>query len=87
MADSFRSHTQNLTAPPTSAAELPPSDSTDLPYVTRGIYVGTAGNLKVRMQDGSLVTFNNVVAGQIYPLRIDRVLATGTTAAGIVGLW
>ncbi len=87
MTDTFKSHTQNLTAPPPSAAEITPSDAVDLAFATRAIYVGGAGNLKVRMLDGSQITFTNVQAGAQYAMRVDRVLATGTTATGIVALW
>lgn len=87
MTDTFKSHTQNLTAPPASAAEIILSDSTDLPFVTRAIYIGGAGNLRVRMLDGAVVTFGNVQAGSQYALRVDRVYATGSSATGIVALW
>jgi len=87
MTDIFKNHSQNLTAPPSSAAEITPSDAVDLPFASRALYVGNAGNLKVRMLDGSIVTYANVQAGAQYPLRVDRVLATGTTATAIVALW
>lgn len=87
MTDTFKSHTQNLTSPPPSALEIAPSDAIDLAVATRALYVGGAGNLKVRMLDGSDVTFSNTQAGAQYALRVDRVYATGTTATGIVALW
>ena len=87
MTDTFKSHTQNLTSPPPSAVEISISDSVDLAYATRAIYVGGAGNLKVRMLGGTDVTFMNVQAGAQYAMRCDRVFATGTTATGIVALW
>lgn len=87
MTDTFKSHTQNLISPPPSAAEITPSDTLDLTFATRALYVGGGGNLKVRMLDGTLVTFANTQAGAQYAMRVDRVLATGTTASGIVALW
>lgn len=50
----------------------------------RGIYVGTAGNLKVDMADGtSGVTFSNLAAGSIYALKVTKIYQTGSTAAGL----
>jgi hypothetical protein len=39
------------------------------------------------MLDGSVVTIANVPNGTMLPLRVDRVLATGTTAGAILGFW
>lgn len=51
----------------------------------RGIYIGTAGNLKVDMPDGTTgVTFSNLAAGVIYPIKVTKVYQTGSTAAGLV---
>lgn len=72
--------------PAANAASLTPSDATDLTFVTRGIMVDVAGDLSVRMLGGQTVTFA-ALASTIYPFRVTRVLATGTTATGILGLW
>lgn len=51
----------------------------------RGVYIGTAGTLKVDLVDGSTLTFSNLAAGQIYSLRITKIYQTGSaTAAGNV---
>jgi hypothetical protein len=50
----------------------------------RSLYVGTAGSLSVEMASGSTVTFDN--ASGFMPIRVNKVLATGTTAAKIIGL-
>ena len=84
--DNFADFQATLTAPAFSAIEVTPSDTTDLPEVTRAIYVGQSGDLRVRMQDGTTVTFTATQAGAIYPLRVAQVLATGTDASGIVAL-
>lgn len=68
------------------AAAVTPSDSADI-KTTRGIYVGSSGNLKVDMAYGSTVTFSSVMAGQIYPFQVTRVYSTGTTASAIVALY
>ena len=87
MTDTFRRHGRSLTSPPEEAAVIVPDDAADLACVTRAIYVGGGGDLRVRMQGGAEVTFPAVPAGAMLPLRLTRVLATGTTATGLVGLW
>jgi hypothetical protein len=75
-----------LDAPASKAFAITPNDSTDLTTTARAIYVGTTGNLAVTLSgDSSSVTFTNVAAGY-HPLRAKRVLATGTTASGLIGL-
>lgn len=86
MKDEFESYTTNLTSPARDAVAITPDDTTDLGSVTRGIYVGSAGNLQVQMASGTVVTFENVLAGAVYPIRAARVMATGTTAANLVAL-
>ena len=59
----------------------------DLTYRTRGLYVGTGGTLVVVDPAGTQVSFTNVANGTILPIRVDKVLAAGTTASGIIGLY
>lgn len=86
MKDDFESYTTGLTSPARDADVIVPNDAVDLSAVTRGIYVGAAGDLQVQMVSGQTVTFENVLAGVVYPIRAARVLATGTTAEGLVAL-
>lgn len=86
MKDDFESYTTGLTSPARDADVIVPNDAVDLSAVTRGIYVGAAGHLQVQMVSGQTVTFENVLAGVVYPIRAARVLATGTTAEGLVAL-
>ena len=51
---------------------------------TRGLYVGTQGNVTVTLLDGSSVTFNNLVPGVIHPIFCTHV--TNATATGILGI-
>lgn len=76
------------TAPAQSAAAVTSADGSDLPGgATRGLWIGTAGNLVVDMVSGDTsVTFSNVPVG-ILPLQVKRVRATGTTASNIVALY
>jgi len=56
-------------------------------HCTRGLYVGTAGNVQITMAEGETVTLNNLDAGVIHRLRVTHVLAPGTTALNIIGLY
>lgn len=75
-----------LMGPAEGAAAITTSDSAELTYVTRAIYVGTAGDLHVVMDDGSEVTFSGMAGGVIYPLRVRQVF-TDSTATDLVGLY
>jgi hypothetical protein len=83
--DQFKNHAQNLESPATRLAEIVPSDTTPLVFVTRAITVETAGHLQVVTAAGDTGRVF-VAAGIPFPLRATRILATGTTATGIVGL-
>lgn len=64
-----------------------PNDGTDLPGgVTRGVFIGSQGPMVVIDMTGNQVTFANMPIG-LYPLRVTRVLATGTTASSIVACY
>jgi hypothetical protein len=86
MSDQFQGHETGLTTPAVHASDIVPSDAVALPFASRAIYVGTAGNLRVQLISGDTVTLTNVQTGAYYPLRVAQVLATGTTAAGLVAL-
>lgn len=88
MIDMFRTHARSLTSPPEDAAEITPSDTIDSAVaVTRALYVGVAGDIVLLMYGGATVTLRSVPSGSFLPLRVRRVLASGTTADGIVGFW
>lgn len=86
MPDDFDTHQSGLTSPTGAATAISPSDVTPLARTTRAIFVGGTGNLRLTLASGDTVTLNNVQAGMVYPLRATLVLATGTTATGLVGL-
>ncbi|WP_026782964.1 spike base protein, RCAP_Rcc01079 family [Pleomorphomonas koreensis] len=85
MADTFSGHSNGLGSPAAQAAAVTPSDSTDLANASRALYVGTAGNLTIVTVGGSTVTL--IGASGWMPVRVARVLATGTTASDIVAVW
>lgn len=86
MSDKFSQFVRSLTSPPFGGFAVSPSDSDNLPSVTRAINVGVAGNLRVTMLDDTQVTLF-LQAGGVFPLRVKRIWATDTTAAEIVGLY
>lgn len=86
MTDQFASRTPGLESPAANAAEISPSDTTDLTAGTRALYVGIAGDIRVTMAAGQVVTLLSAGPG-VVPLRVRRVHATGTSAAAIVALW
>lgn len=69
-----------------------PSDTATLSYngeksKTKAIYIGGAGNLAVKNDLGTSVTFTGVTAGTIYPISASIVMSTNTTATNIVALF
>lgn len=71
--------------PADSAVAVTKSDSTVLTE-TRGLYVGVEGDVAVTI-GGANVTFVGVPSGAILPIRVTKVLSTGTTASSIVALY
>jgi hypothetical protein len=78
---------EGLTGPADNQVLVTPSDSTDLTYVSRAIYVGGAGTLTVTPAGGGSNVAYTVVAGALLPIRVSRVLSTGTTATNIINLY
>lgn len=81
--------TANATVSAHGAKVVTPSDSTEIPC-TRGLYVGTGGNISVIMGDGqetSPVLFYNVGTGVILPIQVTKVMSTSTTASNILALY
>jgi len=87
MTDSFRNLARSLTSPPEDAAVIVPNDAVDLPELIRALYVGSGGDVTVKMAGGAQVTLASLPTGMLIPLRAARILATGTTATALVGLW
>ena len=85
--DNFAAHEIGLVCPVENVFAVTPHDTNELAYATRGVYVGTAGDLKVTTVGGQSVTFTGLAAGIVHPLRVKLVFSTGTTAANILGLY
>jgi lysophospholipase L1-like esterase len=86
MTDAFASFTTGMDSPANNAFAITPSDTVQLPFVTRSIYVGVGGNVTVKLLGSSTaVTYVSVATGTTLNIRAVEVMATGTTASSLVG--
>lgn len=78
------------------AAAVTPSDTLEIPNISTQdgsgnngcvLYVGTAGDVKVKTAGGDIVTFVGLNKGQFIPVQVLQVFATDTTSTSIVALW
>lgn len=65
--------------------EIAPSDTEPAP-MTQYIMVAVGGDLAVETRSGDTGILPGLVPGAQYAISVSKVLATGTTASGIVGL-
>ena len=89
MVDNFANMMTGLDSPCSHAASvsLSTGDAT-LGNESRGIYVGTAGDLKVTLSGGEQVTFFDLSGGVIHPIRASIVhQSTGTDPSNIISVW
>ncbi len=85
--DRFNSYSDNVTAPAMRAQAILPSDTVTLAEIPKALYIGTGGNLNlIAVGDTAIVAFRNIQPGTILPVRVAKVMQTGTTAADIVAL-
>lgn len=84
----------NFTSPtdPSNPAE----DGDTITKLKRGacLYIGNGGNVKVQMEDFSIVTFYNVANGSFLPIQVIKIFGSntgtetdGTTATNIIALF
>jgi hypothetical protein len=86
MAQDYQaSHGTDWTKPAVGAFAITASASA-LAHCTRGIYVGTSGDLTVTMKSGESVEFVGLAAGVIHPIACTHVTAI-TTAADVLGVY
>lgn len=76
-----------LSEPASNFVAVTPSDSVDFTFASRGLWVGTGGNVAVVGLNGQVVTFTAVPSGTMLPVRAKRVNSTNTTASNIVSLY
>lgn len=84
--DKVANQSLSMSYPFSSAFAITPDDDNDLEALTRAIYVGGAGDIKVTTESGDEVTFSAHPEGYLLG-RIARVHATGTTATNLVGVY
>lgn len=68
---------------PKKAIPVTPSDTVQTFY--NGFMVSATGAVAIQCEDGSDMVFPYVAAGQQIMMRLTQILATGTTATGIIG--
>jgi len=87
--DDFARFQTSQLSPATNAASITTSDTVDLANVTRAIYVGVGGDVKVDMQDSGTVTFVGVPTGTTLAIRVTRFYATVPVpkALDLIALW
>lgn len=55
-----------------------PDDDTPFPFTSRGVYVGSTGDLHVTMASGAETTFVAVAAGIVLPWTVVRIFEDST---------
>lgn len=71
---------------PGGATAVTASDVTNLPTPST-IYVGGLGTVRVLTAQGDDVTFVGLQSGQVIPVQVIRVFATGLTATNLVRIY
>lgn len=75
-------------APAVETLAITAHNTNDLTTVSRALWVGTGGDIALMASgDSASVILKNVPNGTLLPIRIKRVLITGTTAADLVALY
>lgn len=73
--------------PGRSPVAITKSDTTVYEPALRAFYVGTTGDVAILAPGAeSAVTFKAVPAGAIIPVKVAKIMSTGTDASDIVGL-
>lgn len=85
MHDPFHNRSSGLESPATRLAGVTPDDTADLDFATRAIAVGSEGFVHLITVAGDTGRVY-LVPGAPFPIRVRRVLASGTTASDIVAL-
>lgn len=75
-----------MTGPICGGFDVIPSDAADLPQMTRGGDVRFCWRFSGGAKSGNVLTLSVLSPGVIYPIRIAKALATGTTVTGIKGI-
>ncbi len=85
--DPFKSFIGNLISPSEDCFAIEPHDINQLAQAPKAIFVGQGGSITlIPLRGSSAVTFYNLASGSVLDVRPKAILATGTTAAELVGL-
>jgi hypothetical protein len=88
MPDAFATRADDVSAPARYTVAVTPSDTTDLPDVPKALYVGGGGDIALMAAaDNTACIFKAAQAGSILPIRVRRVLVTGTSATSLIALY
>lgn len=80
-------YSNSASSPAVDGFAIVPHADQPLPQVTKAIFIGGAGDARVRLAGSSSdLTFRNVAAGSILDVRASHVRVSGTTATDLVGL-
>lgn len=85
ITDKYASDPETLSTPASDIFTITPNDGADLPRVTKALNAATAGLVRVTTDRGTEADVF-LAAGVVFPLRVRRVWATGTSATGLRGL-
>ena len=79
----------NGTEPANDAQAIVPSDSVDLPFPSRAIYVGVGGDIYAALDSCTNVPvlFKAVPQGMILPVVARRIFASSTSASSLLALF
>lgn len=84
----FSALARTVSQPASDFFTVTPSDTTDLQKMTKALWMpmsATAGTVVVITEAGTTRT-TYLAPGDLLPVRVVRVLATGTAAVGLVAL-
>lgn len=86
--DRFENFGDSVSDPARQAAPIIPSDEQPLERIPKALFIGTGGDIRLRCTDDDApVLFRNIPSGSILPVRAAQVLANGTNATDLVGLF
>ena len=87
MADKFQNQSDNVDLQARKLLAISPDNAVDLVNLPKALYIGVGGTIAIIAADDTESVTLTVAAGSLLPIRAKRVLVTGTTATGIVGLF
>ena len=89
MPDKFERYKTNLESPIANAFAVTPNNSADLATYTRYVMIGGGADLTCEFVDdpvGQSVLLK-LTPSVLYPFRLRKIYAAGTTATSIVGMY